>query len=613
MIGDVLVCSILCNNLKKALPDAEIHYMIYATTSAVVEGNTSIDKLVLFTEKERKSKLAFYRFLMDIRNERYDVLIDSYSKLESWLTSYFSGARRKISYRKPGRNFLYTDLVNTYETPLTNLGLIIERRLSLLEPLNLDVQIDPVPKLIVSDQEKKLAQTLFRKHQVDAGRKTIMVSILGSSPIKTYPLNYMAKVLDFICKHSRVNVLFNYIPNQLSEAKSVFEACQPETQELIYFDLIGKSIREYIALMHACDLIIGNDGGAINMAKALNKPSFTIFSPWIRKEMWATFDDGIFHKSVHLAQYDLAHFEGKTEQELKKQSIDLYNYFKPTYFFDELSAFLEDNVSKNTQFDLSTNIKPISTQRLPVSVLVIVKNELNNLPALLRNLDFTTELIVVDSMSTDGTEEFIKGHSNVRFIKKAFNNFSEQRNFAIDQASHDWVLFVDADERIPQSLQHEIRSVMSSDEKHVAYEVYRQFFFVDIPLNYGGFQTDRVVRFFDKSKARYNSSKLVHETLAIQGSTGRLKSKILHFSYTNRKSYQAKLDRYAQLRALELKKKDMRPNFFHTHLKPAYRFFYHYILRRGFLDGKPGTTMAALQAYGVKQRYSVLKRLSNQP
>ncbi|NNC70965.1 MAG: glycosyltransferase family 9 protein, partial [Flavobacteriaceae bacterium] len=155
MIGDVLVCSILCNNLKKALPDAEIHYMVYESTAPVLEGNKNIDKLVFFSEKERKSKLAFFRFLKHIRNENYDVLIDSYSKLESWLTTFFSNADRKISYRKPGRNFLYTDLVNTYDRPLSNLGLIIERRLSLLDPLDLDVEIDPIPKLEVSKEEKQ--------------------------------------------------------------------------------------------------------------------------------------------------------------------------------------------------------------------------------------------------------------------------------------------------------------------------------------------------------------------------------------------------------------------------------------------------------------------------
>ena len=273
----MLVCSILCNNLKKALPNAEIHYMVYESTIPVLEGNKNIDKLILFKEKYRANKWLFSKFLLRIRKEKYDVLIDSYSKLESWLTTYFSGAKRRISYRKPGRNFLYTDIVNTYDSPLTNLGLIIERRLSLLDPLNLDVEIDLVPKLFVTSEEQLAARQLFVEHGIDRSKKTVMVSILGSSDVKTYPLRYMSLLIDFIAEKGDVNILFNYIPNQLKEAQEIYDSCCATTQKVIYFNLLGKSLRDYIAIVNECDMIIGNDGGAINMAKALNKPSFIIF------------------------------------------------------------------------------------------------------------------------------------------------------------------------------------------------------------------------------------------------------------------------------------------------------------------------------------------------
>ncbi len=613
MIGDVLVCSILCNNLKRALPDTEIHYMVYESTAAVLQGNPYIDQLILFTEEERKSKRAFYRFLMQIRRERYDVLIDSYSKLESWLTSFFSKADRKISYRKPGRNFLYTDQVYTYDSPLSNLGLIIERRLSLLEPLDLVIDIDPIPKLFVSDHERMSATALFEEYELDPTRKTVMVSILGSSPIKTYPLTYMAELLDRLVAHTKVNILFNYIPNQKEEARSVFEACKPETKACIYFDLIGKNLREYIAIMDASDLIIGNDGGAINIAKALNKPSFTIFSPWIRKEMWATFDDDSFHRSVHLTEFEPHHFKGKSEQDLKNSSLALYTYFKPNYILDALNGFLSLNLSTRTRIDHQTFAKPLEKLQVALSILVIVKNEKKNLTSLLNNLDFGDELIVVDSNSDDGTKELMENRSGVRFIQKDFRSFSEQRNYALDQASNDWVLFVDADERVPKSLQFEILTALASDSQHVAYELYRQFYFGNKALKYGGFQSDRVVRLFNKTQARYNDQKLVHETLIINGSTGKFKSKLLHFSYSDTVSYKSKLDRYAELRAVELHKRKVRPNFWRTQFKPLYRKFYHYIVRRGFLDGKAGKTMAELHAYGVKQRYRALKKLINQP
>ena len=244
------------------MPDSEVHYMVYESTTPVLEGNPNIDKLILFSEKERKSRYALYQFLMQIRKEKYDVLIDSYSKLESWLTTFFSGAKRRISYRKRGRNFLYTDIVNTYGSPLSNLGLIIERRLSLLDPLNLNVAIDPVPTLHVTREEQAKAQALLEEHKVDRSKKTIMISILGSSANKTYPLNYMSKLIDYIVEQEDINVLFNYIPNQLTQAQEIYDGCKPSTQKAIFFDLLGKSLRDYIALMNECAMIIGNDGGA---------------------------------------------------------------------------------------------------------------------------------------------------------------------------------------------------------------------------------------------------------------------------------------------------------------------------------------------------------------
>ncbi len=592
------------------MPDSEVHYMVYESTTPVLEGNPNIDKLILFSEKERKSRYALYQFLMQIRKEKYDVLIDSYSKLESWLTTFFSGAKRRISYRKRGRNFLYTDIVNTYGGPLSNLGLIIERRLSLLDPLNLNVAIDPVPTLHVTKEEQAKAQALLEEHKVDRSKRTIMISILGSSANKTYPLNYMSKLIDYIVEQEDINVLFNYIPNQLTQAQEIYDGCKPSTQKAIFFDLLGKSLRDYIALMNECAMIIGNDGGAINMAKALSKPSFIVFSPWISQEMWATFEDGDFHKSVHLQQFKPELFEGASEKELKKKSISLYQHFKPDFIYNQLKQFLDFNLKNGSSLDLNLLIKNKEMSgRQPFSAIVITKNEAKNLPSLIRNLQFADELIIVDSYSNDGTIDVLKSHPEVTFIQKEFVNYSSQRNFAISQAKNDWILFVDADERLPKSLQYEIYKALSSENKTVAYDVYRQFYFGDKPLKYGGFQTDKVTRLFNKNFAHYDEKKYVHETLIVKGRSAIVKGKILHFSYQDKEKYKQKLEAYARLRAKELIEKNVRPNVFHLHVKPFYRFFHHYVIRRGFLDGKAGFTMAKLNAFGVKQRFVELKKL----
>ncbi|PWK00847.1 heptosyltransferase-2 [Flavobacterium araucananum] len=345
MIGDVLISSIICNNLRTAYPDAQIDYLVYASTTPVLEGNSSIDNIILFEEKHRKSKKELLKLAFEIRNEKYDLLIDAYSKLESWIIVLLSNAKRKISYKKPGRNFLYTDNVPFEPFPKTNLGLAIERRLSLLEPIGLKIKTDPIPKLFVSTQENQEAMAIFEKHNVQKDRKTVMISLLGSEKLKTYPLEFMSQIVDYIADHANVNILFNYFPKQIEDAKTVYNACKASTQEKIYFDLLGGDLRSFIGIVNQCDLIIGNDGGAINMAKALEKPSFIIFSPWIEKKIWATFEDGIQHLSVHLKDYREDLFEYKTEKMLKKESLSLYQEFKPEYFETQLKSFLNQNLS----------------------------------------------------------------------------------------------------------------------------------------------------------------------------------------------------------------------------------------------------------------------------
>ncbi|MBP2282553.1 heptosyltransferase-2 [Flavobacterium sp. CG_23.5] len=346
MIGDVLVSSLLCDNLRIAYPNAQIDYMVYESTIEVLKGNTSFDNLILFKEKHQKNKWEYFKLLKSIRNEKYDIIIDAYSKLESWLVVLFSGAKQKISYWKKGRTFLYTDNIERKKTSNSNLGLIIEQRLALLDPLKLDIELETFPTIKITQKERDFATSLLNSHGIDRSKKTIMLSIMGSSLEKTYPLEYMSKLIDFIADKGDVNLLFNYMPKQIQEAKTIYNGCKEETKTKIDFTITGKNIREYIAIMDSCDMIIGNDGGAINMAKALGKPSFIIFSPWIDKKGWATFEDGINHVSLHLKEYKPELFENKTDKTIKKESDLFYKEFVPALLFPSLNAFLTTHLKK---------------------------------------------------------------------------------------------------------------------------------------------------------------------------------------------------------------------------------------------------------------------------
>jgi heptosyltransferase-2 len=344
MIGDVLISSMICENLKKAYPHAKVDYLVNTFTTPVIENNPFIDNIILFEDRFRSNYLAFFKFLLQIRKKKYDLVIDPYAKLESSLITLFSGASKRIGYQNKGLGIAYNQKVRHHNQPKSYYGLAIERRINLFEHLLQNHTLDPFPKLHLLANEKAEMVPIFKAHGIDSTtEKVIMISILGSETSKTYPEDYMVQLIDFIAEHFAVKILFNYTPKQQKEAQSIFNKCQEKTKKRIFLDLIGKDLRSFIKIMHHCALIVGNDGGAVNIAKALQKPSFTIFSPWIKKESWSIFDDGVLNKAVHLNDYQPELFSSKKNKELQVQYKTLYHAFKPEYFVKELEMFLKNN------------------------------------------------------------------------------------------------------------------------------------------------------------------------------------------------------------------------------------------------------------------------------
>ena len=343
MIGDVLASSILFEAIKHQYPDAELHYLINTHTFPVVDQNPYIDKIQFFTPEHENSKLKLFKLAKQLRKENYDVIIDVYSKLSSNLITLLSKAKIKVSIDKGRNKLLYSNLYKHKAKADTNAGLAIENRLQLLQPLNIDTSKIVRPKIYLTDQEKTDAKNFLESHHVDTNKPIYMIGVLGSGPNKTYPFDYMASVIDTIIKtQPESQILFNYIPKQEADAKAILDLCESETQKHIHFEVFGKSLRDFLAITSHCDALIGNEGGAINMAKALNIPTFTIFSPWIKKEAWNMFDDGKKHLSVHLKDYDNQPYLGINHpKELKSQASELYLKFKPSYFEEDLVKFLE--------------------------------------------------------------------------------------------------------------------------------------------------------------------------------------------------------------------------------------------------------------------------------
>ncbi|MEC3907612.1 glycosyltransferase family 9 protein [Tamlana sp. 2201CG12-4] len=338
MIGDVLTSSILFEALRQKYPKAQLDYLINEHTFPVVKNNPFINNFVFFTKNEETSKKALLKFAKHIKVKQYDIVIDVYSKLSSNIISSFSKAKTKISYYKYYTSFLYHHNIKRLKPDGIKDHLAIIHRMQLLEPLNINVQ-NIAPKIYLIQDEILSAKRFLENHGISLNKPLYMISVLGSGKNKTYPAPYMATLIDsIVLEKAECQILFNYIPKQGKEAKAIYELCKPETQKHIFFDVFGENLREFLAITYHCNALIGNEGGAINMAKALNIKTFSVFSPWIDKTTWNLFENKN-NVSVHLKDFKPEIYT-KPEKTYKKEAFKLYKTFKPELFIDSLKAFL---------------------------------------------------------------------------------------------------------------------------------------------------------------------------------------------------------------------------------------------------------------------------------
>jgi len=245
--------------------------------------------------------------------------------------------------------------------------------------------------------------------------------------------------------------------------------------------------------------------------------------------------------------------------------------------------------------------------KLKITVLIPTYNEADNLKELLPLVAWAEEIIVVDSFSSDQTSE-IAISFGAKLLQRKYDGPAFQKNWAIEQASHEWILILDADERPTPELIEEIKELFEHDSPSAdAYRIKRRNFFMGREIRYSGWQNDWVTRLIRKEKCRYKET-MVHEEIICEGKLSHLKSAMLHFTYRDLEHFKAKIERYAKWSAMDYDSKTGGIGFFQLVIKPAFRFFKHFILKMGFLDGQAGWVISKLMAKGVYKRYFYLQQ-----
>jgi glycosyltransferase involved in cell wall biosynthesis len=244
---------------------------------------------------------------------------------------------------------------------------------------------------------------------------------------------------------------------------------------------------------------------------------------------------------------------------------------------------------------------------LTLSVIVITKNEAHAIRACLESVAWADEIVVLDSGSTDGTVEICREHTP-RVYTTDWPGFGPQKNRALELATGEWVLSLDADERVPAELRAEIEAAMSTTG-YEAFRMPRLSSYCGRFMRHSGWWPDRVTRLFRRDRARF-SDDLVHERLLVDGTTGTLRQHLIHLAFTDLEEVLNKINSYSSSGAVSAARRNKEGSLGKAVVRGLWAFLRTYVLRAGFLDGKEGFMLAVSNAEGTYYRYLKLMYLA---
>jgi glycosyltransferase involved in cell wall biosynthesis len=243
-----------------------------------------------------------------------------------------------------------------------------------------------------------------------------------------------------------------------------------------------------------------------------------------------------------------------------------------------------------------------------VSAIVVCFNEERNIGDCLESLRWCDEIVVVDAFSTDGTVEICRRYTD-RVIQREWTGYRDQKAFAHSQATKEWVLLVDSDERVTPELKEEIRQALTQNASYYAgYAVPRLVYYLKRWWWRGGWYPDYDIRLFKRERATWGGMD-PHEKIFVDGKTRRLRYPLHHFSYRNIEDHIQRINRFTSISSRELANEQKRWRLGDALLRPAFRFFRSYVLKRGFLEGFAGFYVAVTAAVYVFLKYAKLWEL----
>lgn len=244
--------------------------------------------------------------------------------------------------------------------------------------------------------------------------------------------------------------------------------------------------------------------------------------------------------------------------------------------------------------------------RPAISACIIALNEADRIGACIASLAFCDEIVVVDSGSVDGTRE-IASRAGARVIQHPFEGYRAQKDFAVKQARNDWVLCLDADERVTPQLRASIEAAREGGLSGAAgYRFARATEYFGRFLRHGNAYPDRVLRLFDRRRGGWHADREVHEHVELDGAMRTLAGDLEHVAYRSIDDQLGRYRRYATMMAQDMHARGRRARWHNLVVNPRWRFLRGYILRGGFLDGWRGLLFASLEADYTREKFARL-------
>ena len=560
-------------------------------------------------------KERFTTSILDLQIFKSDIIFTPSNEVPY----YLRGLKVQIFHGFAGEKKGHFKIRNYFDLYLTQGPYFTEKFNKLKEKhKDFDVIETGWPKLDKSFIDSPKLKILNKKIKDKYKVKNIILYAPTFSPSLT-SAPHLAKEFQSLINNKNYFIYFKFHPLMDQKWIKIYKDISSKAVNIEFIE--DSNINKYLILS---DLLISDTSSVVYEFILLNKPVLTFKNisnniRWTNSLEYSNLN-GMIQNALNETLF----------AKKRNQIINLYHPYNDgnsaCRIVREAQGFIKKNgvpTQRNLSLHRKMKIKKIfgegikdpfneNKKNVKLSACLITYNEEKNIYGVLENLKFADEIIIIDSFSNDETISKIKQFDNINLIQRKFKNFTDQKQFALDQANNNWVLFIDADERLSDKLKNEVLKTINSNEAKVAAYYFKiTFMFKNKAMRFSGTQSDKNYRLFQKNKVEFDKTKTVHETLIVNGESTVLNHKLIHYSYESYLKFKAKRIKYTTMQAQELKGKNVKGTLLLLITKPLFRFFKHYFLKLGVFDGKKGLIFSYLMALGVYNRYVTLRKLNN--